>query len=198
MYSKEIHLYINFYTMKTKTNAVDIYLISEEAKKWLIWNNLNLKDLVIEKIDFLESVKDSNIFIKWVDDFFVKISKYENSKNYEFPIDILIREEEEKKEEVIEEKIKKIDYKNYIIIILTIFIFIFWIIFFWKINKQEIKVDQFDSMSQKIEIENKNILNELRIQKELRILINNSIEKVKVNQKNIDNLKKEIILYSNN
>lgn len=182
--------------MKTKTNSVDIYLTSEEAKKWLIWNNLNLKDIVIEKIDFLESVKDSTIFIKWVDEFFVKISKYENSKNYEFPIDILIREEE-KKEEVIEEEKQKIDYKLYIIIILTIFIFIFWIIFFWKINKQEIQVDQFDLLNQKIEIENIDIAKQLRTQKELRILINESIEKVKINQKNIDWLKKELILYSN-
>jgi hypothetical protein len=31
----------------------------------------------------------------------------------------------------------------------------------------------------------------------LRILINESIEKVKINQKNIDWLKKELILYSN-
>jgi hypothetical protein len=41
-------------------------------------------------------------------------------------------------------------------------------------------------LNQKIEIENIDIAKQLRTQKELRILINESIEKVKINQKNID------------
>lgn len=47
-------IYIN---MKTKTNAVEIYMGSHEVRTILTGNNLNLRDEIKEKIEALEELQ---------------------------------------------------------------------------------------------------------------------------------------------
>ena len=209
MYSKEIHLYINFYTMKTKTNAVDIYMSTDEVKKALIWKDLNFKDEIVEKIDFLEDIKENTIFIKWYDEDKVKISKYENSKNYIFPIQILESETKNIDEEFVEsEKENKIVF-NYQRIINWLFILITIILISMMIIQKSYRApkieenpvltyeQEFNILNEKLNIENENIKNELIIQKKLRIAESESIEKVKKSEKIKKELELNMILFSN-
>lgn len=207
MYSKEIHLYINFYIMKTKINAVDIYMSTDEVKKALIWKDLNFKDEIVEKIDFLEDIKESNIFIKWYDEDKVKISKYENSKNYIFPINILRSEETEEIKEIQESEEKiKFNYQkiiNWLFILITIILISMMIIQKSfrdpKIEEKEVLTyeQEFNILNSKIEVQNTIIKNELLIQKKLRIAENESIERVKESDKIKKDLELNMILFSN-
>ena len=64
--------------MKIKTNAVAIYMQSEEVKKSITSKNLDLKDMVEEKILFLESVEGKDVILKGHDNWIIKIARYEN------------------------------------------------------------------------------------------------------------------------
>lgn len=138
--------------MKTKINALDIYLISSEYKESLNSQNLNLKDEIKEKISFLERVSWKEIYIKWYDDENVKISEYENSKSFLLPIEIL--EIEEKTTENIEiwEEINNI-WIDYIIenkkLILGVFIWVFASLFILNVNSHS-KINVFEVKKEEI------------------------------------------------
>lgn len=196
--------------MKIKTNAVAIYMQSEEVMKSITSKNLDLKDMVEEKILFLESVEGKDVILKGHDNWFVKIARYENWKSYEFDWDICDFEDEE--EEVLEVKESFLNGKNikmFVIWIIFLIILIGWILYIKtnnekvysqeinKISEFEIKYDQINKINIEIaqELENQNDMRKMK--EEIDKKINESIKKVQEKEKIQNELRLESINLSN-
>lgn len=199
---------------KIKINALDLYMMSKEVKKALIWNNLNLKYEVTEKIEFLEENIWNEVFVHWLDQdtLTIKISKYEKWKIYEFPFTILsdIEEEEiqEEEEQIQEEKKETFFEKNKIIILpLIAMISIFGYIIIPKSSLVEAldnEISQFELNYQEINKINDQISQELENQKEMRKMkeeidkkINESIKRVQDNEKKQNEIRLDSLNLSN-
>ena len=207
---EKIHLHTNFWYMKIKTNAVAIYMQSEEVKKSITSKNLDLKDMVEEKILFLESVEGKDVILKGHDNWIIKIARYENWKSYEFYWDICDfdedeDEEDEKKENLLNGK----NIKMFVIWILFLIFLIVWVIYI-KINNEKVyaeeinKVSEFEIRYDQINKINIEIAQELENQNEMRKMkeeidkkINESIQKVHEKEKKQNELRLESINLSN-
>lgn len=191
--------------MKTKINALALYMASEEVINSITSKNLNLKDLIEEKINFLQNNSWKEIYIKWYDEESVFISQYENSKKYEFPLFILedneeIEETEEKTQINEENKDFRKDRVKLSWVWFIILIFCFWI-YNWVIQKNkteavEIK-SEFVILTEKANNNRLEIAKKLEFQKELRWQINKSIEEVKQIEKENNEIRSKLILLAN-
>ena len=193
--------------MKIKTNALDLYMTSEEVINSITSKNLNLKDEIEEKVLFIKRISWKEIIIKWYDEKSFFCSEYENSKKFNLPLDLIesgeeVKEEEEtkEKEEIKEEK--KYIKKEFIYIWALVLFFIVFIYFIF--SKLEIKASEEIQTISQIDINtseiNKNTLdkaNELNKQKQLRLLIEESINKVKKIDSLNNDLNTQNILLSN-
>lgn len=200
---------------KIKINALDVYMSSKEVKKALTWTSLNLKDEVKEKIEFLEDNLWTDVFIHWLDQelLLIKISKYEKSKIYEFPFNILEDSEEEQMETKISyadnEKTKETFFEKYKIIIIPLIamITLFGYIIIPKsslVEAWENKINQFELNYQEINKINDEIVKELENQKEMRKMkdeidkkINESIKRVQEKEKKQNEIRLESLNLSN-
>ena len=171
--------------MKTKINALAIYMASADVIKWITSKNLDLQDEIREKIDFLKLVEWKEINIKWYDDENVFISQYDNSKKYQFKLDILESESESEDEEKIENSLlfnprRKMFIAYFIIgmFLSLIFLFLYLNYFESKKDSEDVTVTQFELNYKRINDINLIIASELNIQKEARQIEKDSIKKV--------------------
>ena len=192
--------------MKTNTKALAIYMQSEEVKNGFFTKNLDTREDIQEKINFLERVQGKEVKIKWYDEENVKISEYENSKSYSFPIDILqeeeTQEEEEKEEEIQQTKTKISIDKIVIIFLILIIMSIFWFLYKWSFTAEAIqtenKVSEFEIIYNKIKEKETIIQKELEIQKQARVIEKESIKKVTETENEIKELRLNALNLSNN
>lgn len=191
--------------MKTKINAVEIYMWSPEVREALTSKNLNLRDEIEEKINAIEEMAGKDIHIHGYDseEWIVTLSRHEKSKRYKYPILILEDQEEEKEEELPLPKKWKPFLDRTILSGIGVVVCILSVgaTLLLRDNPPSASADAWLSHieSQKI-IQNKNnllIAEEYEKQKKLREEIDLSIQRVKsLDQKNKD-IERELILYIN-
>lgn len=193
--------------MKTKINALALYMASDEVLNSITSKNLDFKEKVEEKILFLQNNSWKEICIKWYDEENVFISQYENSKKYDFPLSILEdNEETQEKEEKTQINEENKDFKKDRVKLLwfwfIILIFCFWI-YSWFLEKNkteavEVEVkSEFVILTEKANINRIEIAKKLEFQKELRSQINKSIEEVKHIEKENNEIRSKLILLAN-
>lgn len=191
--------------MKTKENALAIYMASDEVLNSITSKNLDFKDLIEEKINFLQNNSWKEIYIKWYDEENVFISQYENSKKYDFPLFILEdNEETQEKEEKTEIKEENKDFTKDRVrlswVWFIILIFCFWI-YNWFLEKNKTEAvevkSEFVILTEKANINRLEIAKKLEFQKELRSQINKSVEEVKQIEKENNEIRSKLILLAN-
>lgn len=185
--------------MKTKINALALYMASDEVIKWITSKNLDIKEEIQEKIEFIKLVEGKDIIIKWYDEENVFISQYDNSKKYQFPLFILDNWENQEEQEEKEENILFNYFKKNMITI-------FWILFViclcsWLLlyrdyleyakHEETKQISEFDIKYNRINEINLIIANELEIQKNARQIEKDSIKKVAELEKEQTNLRLE-------
>lgn len=191
--------------MKTKINALALYMASEEVINSITSKNLDFKDLIEEKIIFLKNNSWKEIYIKWYDEESVFISQYENSKKYDFPLFILEdNEETQEKEEKTQINEENKDFRKDRVklswVWIVILIFCFWI-YNWFLEKNKTEAvevkSEFVILTEKANINRLEISKKLEFQKELRSQINKSIEDVKQIEKENNEIRSKLILLAN-
>lgn len=191
--------------MKTKTNALALYMASEEVINSITSKNLDFKDLIEEKINFLQNNSWKEIYIKWYDEENVFISQYENSKKYDFPLFILEDNEEiQEKEEKTQINEENKDFRkdrvrlSWVWFIILIFCFLIYNWFLEKNKTEAVEVkSEFVILTEKANINRLEIAKKLEFQKELRSQINKSIEEVKQIEKENNEIRSKLILLAN-
>lgn len=191
--------------MKTKINALALYMASDEVLNSITSKNLDFKEKVEEKILFLQNNSWKEIYIKWYDEENVFISQYENSKKYDFPLFILEdNEETQEKEEKTQINEENKDFRKdrvkllwfWFIILIFCFSIYSWFLEKNKTEAIEIK-SEFVILTDKANINRLEIAKKLEFQKELRSQINKSIEEVKQIEKENNEIRSKLILLAN-
>lgn len=196
---------------KIKDNWLALYMANDEVIKAFNSKDLNLRDEIEEKINFLEKMQWQEIIVKWFDDEEIKISEYNNSKSYIFPLQIIQKWEskEEEKEEDIKEEIEEIKKDNLFIKYKTMISYILIVILIWcmlliffndemkKYNSEKNEITSIEIIYDEIQKKEEQIAKELEIQHQARKLENESVEKVKKIEKEIQEKRLEALNFSN-
>lgn len=196
--------------MKTKTNALALFISNEDIINWLLSKNLNLREDLEEKIEFIKKIQWKTIILHWysAEDDTCTVSEYEKGKKYILPIELFEADEAAKIQEI--EEVKDVKKNNILDLHLDTKVVIIWLLIIiticsfgfniknskWNINESS-ESSEFSPIFSEIEEINKKIQNELENQKKVRQIEKESIQAVTQLEKKLKELRAKALIISN-